>query len=127
MSDAPPASHQGRRAILAAMTVVAILAALGAGWRLTRPNARQIFLQGLATGYRDPAAGERLFRRAIEAAGGRYPDAQIALCDALARQNLWENALSAFATVDVQACRADLLLAFGRDALLANHQTAGRE
>ncbi|HMC11752.1 MAG TPA: hypothetical protein VKH44_10695, partial [Pirellulaceae bacterium] len=28
---------------------------------------------------------------------------------------------------DVQACRADLLLAFGRDALLANHQTAGRE
>lgn len=115
------------RAPIAAATAAAILAAAWAVWYLTRPNPVQIFAQGLAAGRRDPAAGERLFRRAIEASGGRYPDAQLALCHTLARQGLWDEALAVFTTIDRAACRADLLLAFGRDALETQHQPAGRQ
>jgi tetratricopeptide (TPR) repeat protein len=123
-SDTPPAGRGRRVKLLAASAVVAALASAGVARFVTRPAPHELFLQGLAAGRRDPAAGEVLFRRAMEAAGGRYPDAQIALCHTLARQGLWDDALSVFATIDRQACRSDLLLDFGRAALQAEHRLA---
>jgi tetratricopeptide (TPR) repeat protein len=104
---------------------VATLASAGAVWFARGPDARALFEQGQAAGRRDPAAGERLLRRARQAAGGRYPDAEVSLCHMLAQRNDWDEALSLFATVDTQACRSDLLLAFGRDALQAQQRSAG--
>jgi len=125
MSDTLPTRRKRRATILAALALAAAVAIGWATWLVQHPAARQLFKQGLLTGPQDPTAGERLFRRAIQAAGGRYPDAQLALCDALARQGAWDRALSEFSSVEIGECRDDLLLAFGRDALEAERKSAG--
>src|SRR5712672_1239483 len=103
MSDTLQTGRNRRATILASIAVVAALATAGAARYATRPRPHELFEQGLAASRHDPAAGERLFRRAMDASGGRYPDAQIALCHALARQGLWDKALSVFSTVETQA------------------------
>lgn len=119
----PEPSRNWRRHRMCRFTVPAVLgaAACGALWLVSRPNPAKLVEQGLAAGRRDAAAGERLLRRAIDSAGGHYPDAEMALCVVLANWGAWDAAISNFTGVDKQACRADLLLAFGRAA-----QTAGR-
>jgi tetratricopeptide (TPR) repeat protein len=106
--------------------LAAILVALAASgaWFWNRPEPSKLLAQGLAVGRRDPAAGERLVRRALAAADRTYPDAQIALCSLLADQGAWEEALRQFDQVDKAACRADLLLSFGRAALESNRVKA---
>lgn len=113
-------SHRLRRGRAPRAVLAAGLAAvLGAAWFLTRPDPAKLIEQGLTVGRRDPAAGERIVRRALESSGGRNPDAQIALCLLLGKQGAWEAAFSQFASLDTAACRADLLLAFGRQAFEA--------
>jgi tetratricopeptide (TPR) repeat protein len=106
--------------------VSAIGASAFALWFLTRVDPRKQFEQGLSFGRRDPAAGERLLRSAIESRGGTYPDAQIGLCLLLANQGAWDAAVVEFDGVDKRVCREDLLLSFGRVALEAQHRSLGR-
>src|SRR5260221_366478 len=75
----------------------------------------------------DFSAAERLFRGAIAAANGRYPDAQVGLCTALARQGDWDQAQRLFAEIDLATCRADVLFAFGREALDSDHIAAAEQ
>ncbi|HEY2251721.1 MAG TPA: hypothetical protein VGH74_11695 [Planctomycetaceae bacterium] len=125
MSDPLPHGRNRRAIVLAAAALAVAGAAAGAARQAMFPDARQLFVQGLGIEQKDPAASESLFRRAIQAAGGRYPDAQIALCQALGRQHRWDQALAEFSSVQVEACRSDLLLAFGRDALEVEQKSAG--
>lgn len=125
MTDTLPPARRRRTMLIAALAITAALAAAVAALFAMRPDAHRLFEQGLAAGRQNPASGEILFRRAIQAAGGTYPDAQIALCHALAQRGAWDEALATFATLDRQACRADLLVAFGREAIRAEHQSQG--
>jgi tetratricopeptide (TPR) repeat protein len=110
-----------RAAIVAAAGAVTAVAV----WWVTRPAPTTLFKQGMAAMNRDPAAGQRLFRQAIDAAGGQYADAEMGLCLALAHQGAWDEAESHFQAVDQSACRSDLLTDFGRLALRAGHRAEG--
>jgi protein O-GlcNAc transferase len=90
-------------------------------WIKTRPDPVELLKEGLAVTQQDPAEGERLLRRAISSAGGQYPDAEIALGCLLVSRGNWNEASSLFAAADKTACRAPLLLDFGRMALQAGH------
>lgn len=122
MSETP--ANRGRRRVVFTLIAI-ILAVAGGAWWLTRPSPQKLFEQGLVAGRKDQAASERLLKRAIQTAGGRYPDAQIALCHSLSRRGAWDEALSLLKSIDTADCRADLLLDFGRDALQAGHRTEG--
>ncbi len=124
MNDALPVRRRRFR-ILAALAAVIVPAAAGTVWFVTRPTAQELLVQGLVAGRQNAAAGERLVRRAMERAGGPFPDAQIALCDMLARQNSWEAALKEYDAVDLTTCRIDLLVEFGQAALASGHKPAG--
>ncbi len=101
------------------LSILGVMAAFGL-WLFLKPNPTKLLEQGLTLGRRNPAAGERLVRRAMNSSPGRYPDAEIALCLLLANQGAWEEASRTFERVDKTACRADLLLALGRSALQSN-------
>jgi tetratricopeptide (TPR) repeat protein len=125
MSDAdfPPGARRTIRRAAAATAVVAVAAT--AAWWVTRPAPATLFKQGMAAMRRDPATGERFFRRAIDAADGEYADAEMGLCLALARQGAWDEAEAHFQAVDKSSCRSDLLTDFGRLALKAGHRAEG--
>ena len=106
------------RAIRFAVLGLCVIGGVTAWWML-RPTAEQLLDRGLAQVRPDPAAAERSLRRAVVANGGHYPDAEISICRLLARRKVWQEATSLFESIDVSACRADLLLAFGRDNLHA--------
>ena len=111
------------------LVLIVTVAAAGAGWLLLRPSQRpqKLLEQALIAGRRDNVAAANLLRQAIRLSGGHYPDAEIALCLALADENDWEAAASQFAVLDTQSCRADLLLRFGNAALDAGRNSAGLE
>ena len=102
------------------MAFVVAAGLLGAAWLWTHPSPKSLFSRGFSVVSRDPATAERFFRQAIAAADGRYPDAQLGLCVALARQKNWDDAQKLFSAIDPSSCRADVLLAFGREALDAD-------
>jgi tetratricopeptide (TPR) repeat protein len=126
MSSADPASPAPFRRRIAIALVVA--AALAAGlWWFFRPAPAKLLKEALSASRNDPDRAEQLFRRALEAAGGRYPDAQIALCRLEGSRGAWDEALDLFAHTEKPECRADLLLDFGRMAYEAGHRQAALE
>jgi tetratricopeptide (TPR) repeat protein len=109
--------------------VVPALLGLGAvggliAWRIWQPTSDQLLDRGLELVRQDPAAAERLLRRVI-ANGGHDPNAGIAICRLLVRRKAWQEAAALFDTIDPAACRADLLLAFGRDSVKSNLRPRG--
>ena len=104
------------RAIGFAALALCVIGGVTAWW-MPLSTAEQLLDRGLTLARQDPVAAERSLRRAVDSHGGHYPDAEIAICRLLARRKAWQEAESLFETIDVAACRADLLLAFGRDTL----------
>lgn len=122
MSDHGPAPRTRRVLYLAwAMTIVLAVASIGV-WFWLSPSPGQLLQQGLSVMRRDPTRSELLLRRALNTKGGNYPDAQIALATLLTRRRAWTEASAMTATVDLQTCRPDLLLAFGREVLEQGHR-----
>ncbi len=104
------------RAIGFAVLGLCVIAGVTAWWLLL-PTPEQLLDRGLALARQDPVAAERSLRRAVVANGGHYPDAEITICRLLARRKAWQEAASLYESIDLAACRADLLLSFGRDTL----------
>ncbi len=121
----PAESRPGRARRIALFVALAVAPAAVVVWYAMRPDPARLLERGLTTGRRDPAGGESLLRRAIDAAGGTYPDAEAGLCLFLARRGAWDAAASQFAALDKDSCRSDLLLEFGREALQAGRRTDG--
>ena len=86
-------------------------------WIGTRQSPAELTAAGLAA--RDPAAGERLLRRAVTIGDGKYPDAELALCLIRGRQGAWTEVAACFFTIDLKMCRTTLLTTFAREALQA--------
>jgi tetratricopeptide (TPR) repeat protein len=114
-------SLKTRRSRVIAVALAAGVAACSGAYFLLHPDPRALLQKGMAIGLRDRCAGDRLLRRSIEAAGGSYPDAEIALSLSQASADDWEAALRQFSAIDKRACRADLLIAFARAALRTGH------
>ncbi|MFN0054434.1 MAG: tetratricopeptide repeat protein [Planctomycetales bacterium] len=122
-------SERARRWPLAATLLIgfgAVLVGLIA-WFVMRPQPDRLLKRALAVAERDPVAAEGLLRRAIQVSRSGYPDAQLALCLVLVSRGQWEAALEQWREVDRDRCRADMLLAFGREALQAKHRSAARD
>src|SRR5689334_2929081 len=119
---AAPARSARRRWSLAVLALVGLSAALW--WILTPPTPQELLQKGLSTARRNPAAAEPIVRRALAAARGPFPDAELALCQLLARRGEWDEALSRFGTLDKSSCRGDLLIAFAKTALKAGREAA---
>jgi tetratricopeptide (TPR) repeat protein len=126
MNSAEPAgpTHRRRRVALPILLTAGLVAGL---WWVIRPAPERLLQRALAASRKDPAEAERLCRGALSAAGGRYPDAQIALCSLLGRRGAWDDALVLFAEVDKRGCRADLLLEFGIQAHRAGRRSPALE
>lgn len=130
MSRSDPATRtRVRRPRIAVALLLAPVAGLGASgaWLAMRPDPSQLFKQGQAALWANPAEAESLFRRALSASGGRHLDARLGLCVVLARNGNWDEALPLFAGADKRAARADLLLDFGRLAYRAGRSAAAQE
>jgi tetratricopeptide (TPR) repeat protein len=121
----PREGTPGRARRIAMLIALGLVPTAFVVWFVTRPNPARLLERGMTIGRRDPARGESLLRRAIDAAGGTYPDAEAGLCLFLARRGDWDAASSRFAALDRESCRSDLLLAFGREALRAGRRTEG--
>jgi Flp pilus assembly protein TadD len=76
---------------------------------------------------RDPDGAETLLQRAIEQAGGRYPDAEVLLCLVAARRSDWSAAYNLLSIADTQSCRPGLLLELGLRANAAGKQPIARQ
>ena len=94
-------------------------------WRLLQSTPEQLLERGLAESEHDPVFAAQLFHRAVNAAGGDYPDAKIALCRLLLRKTSRQEAASLFTATNCEECRTDLLLGFGRDALRLEQRREG--
>lgn len=125
MSEPVPAPNRRRRTLLVVLCVLVVLSGVGVAWWLNDLSASQLLRKGLTAAPRDPALGEKWLRKAIAKAGGRFPDGEISLARLLAKRGAWTEALALFAALDKTACRADLLLTFGRDLLPGEHRTEG--
>jgi tetratricopeptide (TPR) repeat protein len=100
------------------VAVVALVAAAAGWWAYPRGESR-LLEQALATAAADPARGEELLRCALDRSDRHYCDAAIVLCRLMVERHAWQEASELYATIDLQPCRPDLLLAFGREALAA--------
>lgn len=116
-----------QRYIAVGLCGVLVVAGSTLFWFWRQPSPAQLLQQAGQVMRRDPARAEQLVRRALSARGGRDPDAQIVLCQLLVRRRAWVDASALFATVDLQACRPDLLLAVGRDALEHDRRTMAHQ
>ena len=122
MSDARPSFGSLRAAIFAA---TAIVAALVTACIATRPNAHELFLQGLAASRQDPALGENLFRRAVIMAGGRFPDARKPYGRVRSLDGALGRPRDRYSPARQGEHLSDLLLEFGRDAIQHGHRPEG--
>jgi tetratricopeptide (TPR) repeat protein len=101
---------------------IALTGCAGIGvWVWSRPDPESLLEQALLLDASDTAECEALLRRAISVKRGRYPDAQLALCCALAQRGAWNEALPLFEACDKAAARSDLLLKFGTLARASAH------
>ena len=126
MSLADPATPVRYRGRIALAFVFAAALAAGLWWGL-RPAPAKLLKLALSASRSDPQKAETLIRRALAAAGGRYPDAQIALCRLEGRRGAWDEALAMFSQTEKSACRADLLLDFGKTAYEVGRRQAALE
>jgi tetratricopeptide (TPR) repeat protein len=95
---------------------LAVAAAAGFGvWRATRPSSNELLEQGLAAVESKPYEAERMLRAA--AGDQSNVNASLALAWLLARRGDWKEAAPLFDHVDKSACRSDLLVKFGQEAL----------
>lgn len=99
------------------LSTAALIVGMLTCWCYFSSTSEQLLERGLAEAERDPAVAERLLQRAVIAAGEVSPNAQLALCDLMLHRNARADAISSFTTIDCSACRTDLLIKFGRDAL----------
>jgi len=109
---------------LATLTVAAAI--LGSvAWSQIHHDPTKLLKQATGCAPRDPAQAERLLERAIVAAGGRFPEAEMALCRLRSERGDWKSALPLFAALDKRACPSVFLNAFGELALKGRRTTAG--
>lgn len=114
----PPGSDPRRRWTVRAFILCGIAGLVGTiAWIGTRQSPAELTAAGLAA--REPAAGERLLRRAVTIANGTYPDAELALCLIRGRQGAWTEVAASFPAINLKACRTTLLTTFAREALEA--------
>ena len=105
--------------------VVGMIVIAAICWRLLRSTPEQLLERGLTESEHDPLAAAHLFHRAVNAAGGNYPDAQIALCRLLLRRDSVQEVTLLVSAINCQECRTDLLLGFVRDALRMEQRPEG--
>jgi tetratricopeptide (TPR) repeat protein len=94
-------------------------------WRAYFPDAATLLDRANACAVSDPERAAELLRTAIRKKGGKFPDAEIALCRLSARQGDWETACALFASLNRETCPATFLLEFGEAALAAQRPTEG--
>lgn len=109
-----------RNGLILALALAGGIAAL---WTWKRSTPEHLLERGLVAARRDPAAGERLVRRALENAGGEYPDAELALS---VIRGAREEQTPASSRVSFESCRSDILLAYSRAALESGQQREAR-
>lgn len=107
-----PMCNRRRRATVVVLLV--LLSAGVAGWCWPRLKPAQAYARALAVAERDPASARKLLQSAIDASGGAYPEAELALCLMQARDNDWPAALAGYRRLDRDACPAESLLELGR-------------
>jgi len=95
-----------------------------AAWNSLRPRPSRLLEQGQMLIRTDPSQAERLVRQALSSVSHPYPDAEVTLCRLLVRKGATDEATRQLNCIDLAGCRSDILLAFGRDALLADQQAA---
>jgi len=103
-----------------ALAGLAVVLALGGYVASVRWRARQDYREAVARFPGSPAEAELLAERAIQNAGGNYPEAQLLQCRALAATEQWEAALGGFSLIrDPSRCNASELVELGEAALRA--------
>jgi tetratricopeptide (TPR) repeat protein len=108
--------------------VAVIVSAAAVGWwawTAAYPVPTKLLEQATTLAARDPAQAERLLQRAIVAAGGNFPEAEMALCRLCAERGDWKSALPLFARLDLGACSSVFLNRFGELALKERQTTEG--
>jgi tetratricopeptide (TPR) repeat protein len=115
-----------RRRSTLCTAVFAVAALLGALlWKGFSPHPARLLQEANACSARDPTRAAGLLQAAIRKAGGKFPEAEVALCRLSARQGDWETALALFAALDRERCPAAFLLEFGEAAMAAHRPTEG--
>jgi tetratricopeptide (TPR) repeat protein len=90
-----------------------------AAWNYLRPSPDALYEEAAKIVASNAREAERLFRRSIARAGGRFPDAQLQLSLLEILRGDWDAARKTCIGLDWQGGRSDLLARFGQEALAA--------
>ena len=107
------------RSRLFAASGVLVLSAVLVGvflWRPWLPAWERSYEQALLQGESNSQEAERLLQQSINESGGRFGNAQLALCSLRGRQNRWKEVAALLAEVKFEDCQTQLLYRLGRDA-----------
>lgn len=102
--------------VVAAVTTLSVCA-----WVFFRPSPEDVYFQAKSEYLQAPDRARPLLLRAIDAAGGRFPDAELLLCCTLARQDKWQDVPARVQAIDIAACDTELLVEFGRLSFESRH------
>ncbi|HVW03149.1 MAG TPA: hypothetical protein VHB77_22500 [Planctomycetaceae bacterium] len=105
----------------------AILLFSGAGiWWARRPDTEALIDQAASIARSNPEEAERRLRQLVDAGGPGQNDARLALCTVQAQRHDWDKVRKSLVQVDLESCRPNLLLAFGKQALERDRIAIGR-
>lgn len=123
-SDDIPGTWLRRASSRLAAIAITVVLGLGIGaWYFLQADPEWLFERAR----RDPLNAERLLRKSIAAASGRYPKAEQQLCLLLAHRGKWDEAVRFYAGLDRAKCPDEFLIEFGRAALKAAHWDDARD
>ncbi len=110
--------NSGRSRLFVACGVLALSAAtVGVFlWRPWLPAWERSYEQAQLLADSNPREAERLLQQSINEAGGRFGNAQLALCRLRGRQNRWKEAAVLLADINLKDCQSQSLDRVGREA-----------
>jgi tetratricopeptide (TPR) repeat protein len=95
-------------------------------WRPWLPEWERSFEQGQLLEESNSQEAERLLQKSINEAGGRFGNAQLAICGLRGRQNRWKEAADLLADVNLKDCQSRFLYRLGRDACASQQWTVAQ-
>lgn len=111
-----PYSNRPRLLVACGLLALFTTVVVAVIWRPWLPAWQRSYEQAVSLTDSNPKLAERLLRQSISEAGGRFGDAQLALCRLRGRQSQWKEAAAILAEVNLKECQSQSLDLLGREA-----------